>query len=182
MDFLRASTHFKGICFLDRDGTLNENTGYPHRREELILLEGVGRAIQFLNKNQIGTVVVTNQSGVGRGYFSLEAMHNFNHGIDEALQKEDAYIDLWRYCPHHPDDHCLCRKPKTGMIDDILDQLRVPHFFVGDARGDMLCAKNAKSLPIALANTAAAEVPDVYIASNLLSAAKYVVAYINNLS
>lgn len=174
------NNNYEGICFLDRDGTINVNTGYAHRREELALLPNSAAGIRLLNENRVAVVVVTNQSGVGRGYFQLDDLMTFNACIDEELRKEEAHIDLWRFCSHHPDDNCSCRKPKIGMISDIIDAHQHPMYFVGDTHSDMLCAEQAEAIPMALRGTDAERFPQAMIVADILDAAKFIVTQIPN--
>ena len=134
-------TEGKKICFVDRDGTINVNTGYPHKIADLTLLDGAGAGIALLNRNGFRVVVVTNQSGIGRGYFQEEQLLQFNREMAERLSKQGATIDDWRYCPHHPADNCTCRKPKTGMVVDILEGSGT-FYMIGDSKSDMLFAQN----------------------------------------
>ena len=169
---------FSALCLLDRDGTINVNTGYPHRCDELVLLPKAGAGIRMLNQNNIGVIVVTNQSGIGRGYFPVADMHRFNACIRKELQRFGAHIDLWRFCPHHPAANCGCRKPKTGLIDDIIS-LERPLFFVGDSYSDMECADSAGALPIALRGTKAAAFPGALPVSDLTDAARLIIEKLN---
>lgn len=109
--------------FLDRDGTINEEVNYLYRPEDLKLLKGVAEAIRMLNEAGFQVIVITNQAGVGRGYYTesdVETLHQF---LNSQLKKEGAHIDAFYYCPHHPEHgigiykvKCQCRKPETGMF------------------------------------------------------------------
>ena len=110
--------------FLDRDGTINEEVHYLHRREDLRLLSRAAEAIRLWNERGFRVVVVTNQAGVARGYYTeqdVEALHRY---MDQLLAEEGAHIDGYYYCPHHPEHgigaykvRCHCRKPDTGMFE-----------------------------------------------------------------
>lgn len=104
--------------FLDRDGTLIEDRGYLADPEGVVLLSGAGDALRLLQDAGYLLIVVTNQSGIGRGYFTLEAMHTVNARMNELLAEHGVTIDDIRYCPHGPDDGCACRKPLPGMLCD----------------------------------------------------------------
>lgn len=110
--------------FLDRDGTVNEEVGYLRNLAELRLIPGAGAAIKRLNDAGLKVVVVTNQSGVARGYFPESLVQEAHERLDRMLRREGARIDAVYYCPHHPTAGnssytvvCDCRKPGTGLID-----------------------------------------------------------------
>jgi D-glycero-D-manno-heptose 1,7-bisphosphate phosphatase len=113
--------------FLDRDGTLNEDTGYVHRIEDFRWLSGAIAAVRRLNAAGFYVFVVTNQSGVARGLFDEAAVRDLHGWMNEELRRAGAHIDDLRYCPHHPDATvpayrmtCACRKPAPGMILDLM--------------------------------------------------------------
>lgn len=114
----------KKVIFLDRDGTVNEEVNYLHRPEDLRLLPGVPQAVRRFNEAGYQVVVVTNQAGVARGYYTekeVEALHEY---LNRILGAEGAHVDAFYYCPHHPEygigpykTECLCRKPGIGMFE-----------------------------------------------------------------
>lgn len=112
----------KRAVFLDRDGTLNVEREYLYRPEEFTFCTGAVEALRLLNQAGYLVVVVTNQSGVARGYYGEPEVQALHHHIDTLLQQQGAYIDAWYYCPHHPDGIepyrkvCGCRKPLPGML------------------------------------------------------------------
>ena len=174
---LKKYSQFNGICFLDRDGTINVNTGYPHRCDDLELLPNAAEGIRLLNANHIAVVVVTNQSGVGRGYFQETDVLRFHQCLQADLDRHNARVDGWRYCVHHPDDGCRCRKPATGMIDDLVDLGFEHMFFVGDSVSDMACARSAGVTAIALTNTDAEQFEDVIAVKDLYEAATFILEH-----
>ncbi|MBI3398708.1 MAG: D-glycero-beta-D-manno-heptose 1,7-bisphosphate 7-phosphatase [Deltaproteobacteria bacterium] len=132
--------HKNAAVFLDRDGTINEDTGYIDAPKRLVIIDGVFSSIKKLNSKGFKVVVITNQSGVARGYFSREAVDAVNRRLEETLKKEGAYLDGIYYCPHHPDDDCECRKPKTGMLEKAKKDLHVDleqSYVVGDKVSDV---------------------------------------------
>jgi D-glycero-D-manno-heptose 1,7-bisphosphate phosphatase len=142
--------------FLDRDGVLNKDTGYPFRPEDMILVDGAPEAIAHLNRQGYLCVVVTNQSGVARGYFEESDVQNFHKAMGEAFRREGADIAAFYYCPFHPqgsiEAYCVDhpdRKPRPGMIERAIADLGIERqgsFLIGDRQSDMDAA-SAAGLP-----------------------------------
>ena len=105
----------KAVVFLDRDGTINEDADYLSDPSGVVLIEGAARAIKLLNDRGIKVIVVTNQSGVGRGYFKDSDVEAVNARLKELLAREGALVDAIYHCPHRPDEGCECRKPGTAL-------------------------------------------------------------------
>lgn len=132
--------------FLDRDGTICKDVHYMRSPEQFELLPSAVEGIKLLNKLGMKVVIVTNQSGVARGYFTEETLKKIHERMIDELLKKGARIDAIYYCPHHPDDNCSCRKPKIGMLkkaeaDFGLDLSEC--FVVGDKKLDVETGKNA---------------------------------------
>ena len=133
--------------FLDRDGTINEEVGYVNHIERFHLLPRVGEAVRLLNQHEWKVVVITNQSGVARGYFPEPLIHQVHKKMKDLLRKEGAHLDGIYYCPHHPDigvppyrQKCRCRKPATGLIDEAVKELDLDcslSYMVGDRGVDI---------------------------------------------
>src|SRR5918999_1621312 len=126
--------------FLDRDGTINEEVSYLGHPDLLCLIPGAAEAIRLLNEADCLAIVVSNQSGVGRGYFSTATVEAIHQQLAKQLAIHGAYVDAIYYCPHHPSEGCNCRKPKTGMLvraarDYGIDMHRA--FVVGDKVSDL---------------------------------------------
>ena len=104
--------------FLDRDGTLNKDVGYVHRKEDWQWLPGVAEALKRLRAVGYVLVVVSNQSGIARGMYDREALRLLEEWVNEELAAKNAAIDAWYYCPHLPEitGHCECRKPEPGLL------------------------------------------------------------------
>ena len=144
--------------FLDRDGTINEQMGYINHISRFVLLPGVGRAIRRLNERSIPVVVVTNQSGLARGYFPASLLDEVHEKMAGQLAAEGAHIDGLYICPHHPEAKqeqyrkaCNCRKPKTGLLEQAAADLQLDlgnSFMVGDRWSDLKCAAAAGATPI----------------------------------
>jgi D-glycero-D-manno-heptose 1,7-bisphosphate phosphatase len=141
-------------AFLDRDGVLIIDSGYPHRPDQLVLIPGAAEAVKRLNDAGYVTVIVTNQSGVARGLFSEETMHGFNAQLVQRLAEGGGRIDAVYACPFHAEavearyrhpDH-PDRKPNPGMLlrataEHHLDPAR--SLMIGDKGSDMEAARRA---------------------------------------
>ena len=136
--------------FIDRDGTISEEVGYVNHPKRLRLLPRSAEAIRRLNAAGVAAVVVTNQAGVARGYFSEDVLHAANSALAAQLKDAGAYLDGIYVCPHHPTEgrppfraDCDCRKPKPGLLhraaaDIALDLLAST--VVGDRASDLAVA------------------------------------------
>ncbi len=133
--------------FLDRDGVLTEERGYLHSADEMVVCNYSRECVRKLHDAQYLTIVITNQSGVARGYFSENELKKMN----ERLIKEIG-VDAVYYCPHHPDGivekykkNCLCRKPSTGLIIKACNDFDIDlskSYFVGDRECDIRTGQN----------------------------------------
>ncbi len=140
-------------AFFDRDGTLNVDQHYLYRSEDFIWIEGAIEAIKYCNDHGYKVIVITNQSGVARGYYSEADIHILHEWMNQDLKQYGAHIDAFYYCPHHPAGsvpeyaiRCTCRKPGTKLIDDAcqaFDIDKAQSFMVGDKAIDVECAENA---------------------------------------
>lgn len=143
----------RAAVFLDRDGTINEQMGYINHLDRFILLPGVGRAVARLNKAGLAVVVVSNQSGVARGYFPEELVHEVNQKMIRLLAQDGARIDGIYFCPHHPRAEleeyrrpCDCRKPRPGLFFQAAEELNLDlqaSYCVGDRNSDLRAARAA---------------------------------------
>lgn len=124
---------------LDRDGTVMVHVPYLHKPEEVELAPGAGPGLRALQQAGLGLVLVTNQSGVGRGMFPLQAVHAVHERLAELLAAEDVRLDGVYLCPHAPWEDCECRKPAPGMAEQAARDLGfdlAQSFMVGDADCD----------------------------------------------
>lgn len=138
----------KPAVFLDRDGTLNVDSGYVHRVDDMVLISGAAEAVRRFNEAGFWTVIITNQSGIARGYFGTEDLSRFNEALCDALAKQGAHIDLILHCPHHPEitGLCDCRKPEPGLIFKAAERLPIDlslSLMIGDRPSDIACAEAA---------------------------------------
>jgi len=137
--------------FLDRDGTINIDTGYVKNPEDVKILAGVSEGIRKL-KDEFGfkIVVISNQAGVAKGLMTIEDVENVNRKIDVLLLQDGAYVDRYYFCPHHPEYSSLedskCRKPSPQMILKAADEMNLDlsrSYMIGDREADVLCGINA---------------------------------------
>jgi D-glycero-D-manno-heptose 1,7-bisphosphate phosphatase len=136
--------------FLDRDGTISDEVGYVNHPSRLRVLPGSAEAIRRLNESGWLAVVITNQSGVARGYFTEAILHETNEVMRRELFAAGARIDGLYYCPHHPSageapyrQDCDCRKPKPGLITRAAEDLGIDlaqSWMIGDRYGDVAMA------------------------------------------
>ncbi len=134
--------------FLDRDGTIAEEVGYLNHTSRFRMFPFVGAAIRRLNEAGLPVVVVTNQSGVGRGYFPESLVRTVSELMEKQLATAGARIDAIYYCPHTSADNCECRKPKTGMLDRAAREHALElgrSFIVGDRYGDIELARRVRA-------------------------------------
>ena len=139
--------------FFDRDGTLNVDVHYLHVPEKFIWVEGAIAAIRWANEHGYLVIVVTNQSGIARGYYDETAVHRLHDWMNAELAAYGAHIDAFYYCPHHIEGKipaytrfCDCRKPAPGMILRAIDEYAIDpaaSYMFGDAESDVGAAENA---------------------------------------
>jgi len=175
--------------FFDRDGTLNYDPGYLKSAAELRLLPGVTAALARLKGAGARLVVVTNQSGISRGFLTLKDLEAIHARLQGILEQEDAALDAIYFCPHHPDDGCRCRKPGTAMVERAVSELQIDlkrSYVVGDHIRDVQLARNIGATAVLLASgqvdaqalerlKAEQAEPDVIVAS-MAEAADWIVA------
>jgi D-glycero-D-manno-heptose 1,7-bisphosphate phosphatase len=148
---LAEAASLRPAVFLDRDGTIAEEVGYLNHISRFHMFPFAAQAIRRLNQAKLPVIVITNQSGVGRGYFPESLVGAVHELMTMQLAKEGAHIDALYYCPHKGDDACACRKPKPGMLERAarehnLDLRR--SFVVGDRYGDMALARSVNACSI----------------------------------
>jgi len=137
----------KAAVFLDRDGTVCDEVGYVNHLDRLKLYPWTAEAVRRLNRADIPVIVVTNQSGVGRGYFTEELVRQAHRKIAAQLATQGARVDAFYFCPHHPSApvktyrvDCRCRKPSPGMVEKAAKRFPIDlksSYVVGDSYRDM---------------------------------------------
>jgi D-glycero-D-manno-heptose 1,7-bisphosphate phosphatase len=164
--------------FLDRDGTLMRDVDYCGEPKEVHIFAGAGEALGKLRERGYKIIIVTNQSGIARGYFNEEQYRAVEREV--CTQLGEDLIDATYFCPHGPDQTCDCRKPAPGLVlraasEHHLDLRR--SFFIGDKDSDMQCGRSAGAQTILVhtgygeaADAGAADfvVPDIAAAANLI--------------
>ncbi len=148
-----ADPRIRLALLLDRDGTLNVDRGWVHRPDDFCWIEGAREAIRWANDRGILVLVITNQAGIGRGYYTEEAFHAFTAWIQRELAACGAHIDATCYCPHHPTEGrgeyrraCSCRRPAPGLIERALSEWDLDpdrSVLIGNTEHDMKAAAAA---------------------------------------
>jgi len=132
--------------FLDRDGVINIEKNYLYKIEDFEFVAGTFDSLRYLQDLGYKLFIITNQSGIGRAYYSLDDFNKLTSWMIEELRKESIVISQVELCPHSPDQDCTCRKPLTGMIDNILKNHKIDltnSWLIGDKSSDIKCAINA---------------------------------------
>ena len=111
---------YSAVLLIDRDGTVVEERNYLSRPEDVVLLPGAAEGLAAFKKAGFRLVLVTNQSGIGRGYFTEARLGEIHARMDELLLEQGVAFDQILYCPHLPSDGCNCRKPNTGLAEKAL--------------------------------------------------------------
>ncbi len=171
--------------FLDRDVTIIEDVPYLFEPDKVKLIKGAGVAIKNLNSLGFRVLVVTNQSGVGRGYFKEADVEAVHKRLSSLLDLDGASIDGYFWCPHKPDEGCACRKPGTQMIDRALKKYPTDienSYVIGDKSLDMGLAENAGATSILVKTGLGAEVEEEegfeagFVANDIAEAVEWIMA------
>ena len=167
--------------FLDRDGTINREVNYLSNPEQLELLPGAGEAIQRLNELGLKVIVVTNQSGVARGYLTEEELNSIHVLMGEMLAEHDAHLDAIYYCPEMPGTDSRCRKPEIGMMEQAAREHDIDltrSYVVGDMAKDIEMGRRAGSRTVLVLTGYGQEDKDRtdpdHVAEDLAAAAQWI--------
>jgi D-glycero-D-manno-heptose 1,7-bisphosphate phosphatase len=169
------------FAVLDRDGTIIDERQYLSEVKDMKVLPGAVEALRALKRMDLGVIVITNQSGVGRGLFSEERLRELNEYLCGILAAEGVVLDGVYYCPHKPEDRCACRKPEPGLIERAAQELDFEPaqcFVIGDKRSDIDMGRRVRAMTFLVqtgygADTAAkSNVPADYVVANLPEAAE----------
>ena len=141
------------LVILDRDGVINyDSDDYIRTPAQWEPIKGSLEAIRQLLHSSIQVAVATNQSGIGRGYFSFATVHAMHQKMLDMLDQDAMAIGYIAICPHHPEQSCQCRKPNIGMLNEIAEKLMVSLdqqvHFVGDTYKDIQAARTAGCVPV----------------------------------
>jgi D-glycero-D-manno-heptose 1,7-bisphosphate phosphatase len=182
--------------FLDRDGTICEEVGYIDSIERLHLIPRSAAAIKLLNERGFRVVMVTNQSGVARGFFPEAFLEELHAELRRRLREEGAYLDGIYYCPHHPVEGkapylqvCDCRKPASGLLHHAAHDFNLDlsaSYVIGDHFSDVECAQGVGARGIllltghgqdALAQKERWSKPPAFVASDLFEAVNWILSH-----
>lgn len=139
----------KKAIFLDRDGVINSNRGryYTWKAEDLIINPGVIETLKSIKERGYMLFVITNQGGISRGQYTREDVDAFHLHLNAILEKEEASVDAFYYCPHHNEhENCLCRKPQPLMIQKAVAQFNINQgesWMIGDSSRDIQAGEAA---------------------------------------
>ncbi len=142
--------------FLDRDGIINVDHGYVSTIASFDFNEGIFDLLRLFVTNGYKLFVVTNQSGIGRGYYTVEDFDRLTQWMVERLAEEGIAIEAVHYCPHLPDERCDCRKPAPGMASAIVEKYPIDlscSWMIGDKQSDIDFAHNARIVHTVAVNT-----------------------------
>lgn len=168
--------------FLDRDGTMAPDVHYCSCVEDFELFPCTAEAIRLLNEHGLKVIVVTNQSGIARGFFTEETLAKIHKKMKEELARGGARVDGIYYCPHHPDDNCECRKPQPKLVLQAAKDVDIDlkqSFIVGDLDMDIKLGRKVGCKTILIADSPLSTeitAPDAVV-SNLLEAAQIIIGW-----
>ncbi len=149
----RSTGNKRGI-FLDRDGTIHADTGYLHSPEECRIYPAALQGLKLLAESGFLLFIVTNQSGVGRGYFPASAVEAVHRKIEDELGRDGIRLAGIAYCPHRPDEGCRCRKPSPDLVLELAGRHGVDlarSWFIGDKISDIQTGRRAGCRTVLLA-------------------------------
>lgn len=171
--------------FLDRDGVITIDKVYAHKIEDFQLMPYAVEGLQILQNTGYGLMIVTNQSGIGRGFYTERDYFSFRNHLYKELKKNGVKIYAEYFCPHHPDENCNCRKPKTGMFERAVEDFNLDLkecWMIGDSERDIQAGKNAgcKTIHILTGKQKESVRYADFVAKDLIEAADYILNQIEN--
>ena len=166
--------------FLDRDGTIIEDPGYLSRPEQVRFLPGAIEGLKKMQEAGYLLVIITNQSGIARGYFTEDDLKKVHDYLTEQLNGQGINLTGIYYCPHHPEKgyppyvkKCRCRKPGSALLERAAEELKIDlaaSWMIGDKASDVLAGKRAGCRTVLIAGQAAADCQPDWLASDLEAA------------
>ncbi len=166
------------VIFLDRDGVINEDVEYLHEPEKFKLCPNVIEGLKMLQNQGYKLVIVTNQAGIGQGYFTKEDFYKINREMFKQVGPQGIKFSKIYYCPHSITENCNCQKPKTGMIERAQKDLNIEmekSYIIGDTNKDIICGKNSglKTIGILTGQNKKFDNAD-FVAKDLIEVAKWI--------
>lgn len=162
------------VVFLDRDGVINYDYGYVYKKENLKFISGVIKSLKQLQELGYMLIIITNQSGIGRGYFTVEQYLDFTDYMITLLKQEGINIEKVYYCPHTDEENCNCRKPKIGLFEKAINEYNIDldnSYVIGDNERDLCICDKTKIKGIIVNNNS-----NKYIVkNNLEDAVNYII-------
>lgn len=135
----------KKCLFLDRDGIINEDIAYAHKPEQIVFVPGIFQVCRLMQKRGFMIVIVTNQSGIARGYYDEAEFAQLTRWMNQQFIRRGIHISAVYHCPHHPkiSGPCHCRKPNPGMLQQAIKRFNIDpnqSYMIGDKMSDMQAA------------------------------------------
>ena len=135
------------VLFLDRDGVINVDTGYVYEIDKFVFMPRIFELCNYFIEKKFKIIIVTNQSGIGRGYYDLRAFFKINDWMIKQFQNHGIEILDVFFCPHTPEENCDCRKPKSKLFNLAIQKYDIDtnnSWMIGDKESDIVAAKNVK--------------------------------------
>jgi D,D-heptose 1,7-bisphosphate phosphatase len=168
--------------FLDRDGTVAPDVKYCRRPEDFNLFPDAGEAVKLLNNHGFKVIIITNQSGIARGYFTEQTLGRIHQKMIDELNLHGAKLDAIYYCPHHPDDGCECRKPKTALFRQAAQEMDIEFslsYVIGNSSLDIKAGKTMCCKTVLVTTGSKQEfdklIPSDYVADSLIQATRWII-------
>jgi len=163
--------------FLDRDGTIIEDKGYLKNPEDINLIKEAGTALANLKKAGFLLIVITNQSGIGRGFFTLNTVQKQHENLQHLLEPYKIQLDDFEICPHAPYENCSCRKPQPDMISTAAEKFNISlpeSFMVGDKDSDIKAGREAGCTTVLIGSRTVEKAEPHTRVKNISEAADYI--------
>jgi len=171
--------------FLDRDGVINEDKGFIKKIKDFDIFQGVFQALKQFQEKGFKLIIITNQSGIGRGYYTEQDFHKLTDYILDLFKKQGIKIEKVYFCPHKPEDNCECRKPKTKLITQAIEKFNInlsESWMIGDKEKDILMGKavGCKTVLVESSHSKDLEIPQTKKVKSLKEASDYILSLTDN--